>query len=310
MTSVAVVAHPGKSFGGGLGELRRVLDDAGFSQPLWYETSENRSASTCAQQAVAEGADLLFVWGGDGTVQRCIDAVAGTGATVAVLPAGTGNLLATNLRIPQDITEAVEIGLHGDRRTLDTGTVNGEHFAVMAGAGMDVLMLRDAGEGLKDRFGRATYLWSGARNLAAKPVNAQVDVDGRRFYTGKITCVLLGNLKEVFGRIEVFDGSRPDDGLLEVGVVTAKTRAQWLRTISRVVLGRAENSPFVLTAQGTRMSVTFDAPTAYELDGGVRKATKELSVEVRPKSITVCVPASDPASAGGMTNDLPEDTRG
>ena len=296
MTTVAVIANPGKSFGGGLPELRRVLADAGFPKPLWYELAEHRPASTCAQQAVAAGADVIFVWGGDGTVQRCVDAVAGSGAVLAVLPAGTGNLLATNLGIPQDIPGAVEIGLHGDRRVLDAGTVNGEHFAVMTGAGMDVLMLQGAREGLKDRFGRASYLWSGARNLTAKPVRATVEVDGRRFHDGKITFVLVGNVKDVFGTIEVFDGSRPDDGFLELGVVTAKGRTQWLRTIARVVLGQAGDSPFVLTTRGTRMTVTFDAPTAYEVDGDLRSPETLLRIEVRPNAITVCVPAFHPAA--------------
>lgn len=297
MTTVSVIAHAGKSFGGGLGELRRVLDDAGFAEPLWYEVAKSSQAPKCARQAMAEGADVLFVWGGDGTVQRCIDAVAGTGAVIAILPAGTANLLATNLGIPQDISEAVETGLHGDRRSLDTGTVNSEHFTVMAGAGLDALMIKDADAGLKDRFGRAAYLWTGARNLQASPVRATVTVEGRRFHKGKITCVLVGNVKDVFGGIEVFDGSRPDDGLLEIGIVTAKSLTEWVRTVSRVVLGRAEHSPFVVTTRGSKMRVTFDRPTAYELDGGVRKATKELRIKVRPRSITVCVPVPDAAGA-------------
>ena len=300
MTTIAVIAHSGKSFGGGLGELRRVLDDEGFPEPLWYEVAKSSQAPKCARRAMAEGADVLFVWGGDGTVQRCIDAVAGTGAVVAVLPAGTGNLLATNLGIPQDIAGAVKIGLHGDRQPLDTGTVNGEHFTAVAGAGLDALMIRDADAGLKDRFGRAGYLWAGARNLAASPVRAKVDVEGRRFYKGKITCVLVGNVRDVFGGIEVFDGSRPDDGLLEFGVVTAKSLTQWVRTLSRVVLGRAERSPFVVTTRGSRMKVTFDRPTVYELDGGARKATKKLRIKVRPNSITVCVPALDRAGEVGQ----------
>ena len=300
MTTVAVIAHAGKSFGGGLGELRRVLDDAGFPEPLWYEVAKSRQAPKCARRALAKGADVLFVWGGDGTVQRCIDAVAGTGAVIAILPAGTANLLATNLGILQDISQAVEIGLHGDRRSLDTGTVNGEHFAVMAGAGLDALMIKDADAGLKDRFGRAAYLWTGARNLESSPVRATVDVEGRRFHEGKITCVLVGNVTDVFGGIEVFDGSRPDDGLLELGVVTAKSLTQWVRTLSRVVLGRAEGSPFVVTTRGSRMKVTFNRPTAYELDGGARKATKKLRIKVRPNSITVCVPALDPAGEVGQ----------
>ena len=62
----------------------------------------------------------MFVWGGDGMVQRCIDALAGSDATLAIVPAGTANLLATNLGIPKDIDEAVEIGLHGARRRSST----------------------------------------------------------------------------------------------------------------------------------------------------------------------------------------------
>ncbi len=294
MTTVAVIAHSGKSFGGGLGELRAVLDEAGFAQPLWYEVAKSRQAPECARQALADGAELVFVWGGDGTVQRCIDALAGSATTIAILPAGTANLLAGNLGIPKDIREAVEIGLHGDRRPLDTGKVNGEHFAVMAGAGLDALMIKDADAGLKDRIGRAAYLWTGAKNLSESPVRARVDVEGRRFYKGEITCVLIGNVKDVLAGIEVFDGSRPDDGLLELGVVTAKSRLQWVRTLSRVVLDRAEKSPFVVTTRGTSMRVKFDKATAYELDGGARKPTKKLRIKVHPASIIVCVPHPDP----------------
>jgi diacylglycerol kinase family enzyme len=79
---------------------------------------------------------------------------------------------------------------------------------------------------------------------------------------------------------------------MELGVVTAKSRTQWARTIGRVVLGRAESSPFVVTTRGTTMRVDFDRPTVFELDGGVRKATKKLRIKVRPASITICVPVA------------------
>jgi diacylglycerol kinase family enzyme len=295
MTCAAVIAHSGKTFGGGLGELRQVLYDVGVAQPLWYEVAKSRQVPDCAREAMEAGADLLFVWGGDGTVQRCVDTVAGTGTPIAILPAGTANVLATNLGVPQDIAAAVEIGLHGERRLLDTGTVNGEHFAVMAGAGLDALMIRDADAGLKERVGRAAYLWTGAKNLGASPVRAKVKVEGRRFYKGTITCVLVGNVKDVFAGIEVFEGSRPDDGLMELGVVTAKSWTEWARTIGRVVLGRAESSPFIVTTRGTKMRVVFDTPTAYELDGGARKPTKKLRIKVRPASISICVPVADTA---------------
>ena len=155
MANVAVVAHARKSFGGGLPELRKVLADEGVTDPDWYEVRKSKHAPDCARRAVKHGADLIFVWGGDGTVQRCIDALAGTGAVMAILPAGTANLLATNLGVPAgDVAAAVQTGLHGRRRPLDTGTVNGEHFAVMAGAGFDARMIADADRAMKDRLGR------------------------------------------------------------------------------------------------------------------------------------------------------------
>jgi len=119
VAAIAVVAHSRKSLGGGLPELREILAREGVTDPLWYEVSKSRRAPSCARRAAAKGADVLFVWGGDGTVQRCIDAVAGTDTAVAILPAGTANLLAANLRIPHDLAEAARVGLHGDRRRLD-----------------------------------------------------------------------------------------------------------------------------------------------------------------------------------------------
>jgi hypothetical protein len=87
MPRVAVVAHAGKSFGGGLAELRAVLAREGFTDPLWYEVAKSRKAPKCARRALTDGAEVIFVWGGDGMVQRCIDAVAGTEAVLAILPA-------------------------------------------------------------------------------------------------------------------------------------------------------------------------------------------------------------------------------
>src|SRR5580704_3270244 len=116
MPSVAVVAHSGKSFGGGLNELRTVLAQEGVTYPIWYEVTKSRNAPACARRAVADGAEVLFVWGGDGTVQRCINAVAGTGTAVAILPAGTANLLAMNLQIPDDLPVRPEDPVRARRR--------------------------------------------------------------------------------------------------------------------------------------------------------------------------------------------------
>jgi len=291
MTDVAVVAHSRKNLGGGLPELRKVLAEEGVTDPIWHEVTKSRFAPEYARRAVAHGAEVLFVWGGDGTVQRCIDAVAGTNVAVAILPAGTANLLALNLRIPDDLTEAVRLGLHGDRRRLDTGSVNGEHFTVMAGAGFDARMISDAGRGRKDRLGRAAYLAAGASNLSARRAKATVKVDGCRFFEGRVSCVLAGNVGRILGGFEAFPAAQPDDGLLELGLVTAKNPAEWARTLARLATGRAEKSPFVDVTRGQKFKIRFDRKVAYELDGGARSAVRELRIKVRPASVTVCVPA-------------------
>ena len=295
--NVAVVAHSRKSLGGGLPELRKVLDAEGVTAPLWHEVAKSRRAPKQARRAAAQGVDVLFVWGGDGTVQRCIDAVAGTETAVAILPAGTANLLAMNLEIPDDITEAVRIGLHGDRRRMDTGSVNGERFTVMAGAGFDARMIAEADRGLKDRLGRAAYLYTGLKNLGTRRMKATVEVDGKRFFKGRVSCVLAANVGTIMGGIEAFPDARPDDGLLELGVVTAKNPVQWARIFGRITLGRAEDSPFAKITRGAKIRIRFDRKVPYELDGGARPARKEMRIKARPRSITICVPAKAPASA-------------
>ena len=290
MTKVAVIAHAGKSFGGGLPELRRELERHGVGEPLWVEVPKSRFAPKQVERLLEGGAELLFVWGGDGMVQRCIDVLAGSEVPLAVVPAGTANLLATNLGIPQDIEQAVTIGLHGERRKLDAGRFNGEHFAVMAGAGFDASMIRQADGTLKDRLGRAAYVWTGSKNLRAKPFKARIAVDGAPWYAGDASCILIGNVGRLFGGVEVFEDARPDDGRLELGVVHAEGVADWVRTLARTAVGHAERSPLVQATSGRSVKVKLNRKVLYEIDGGDREKVKKFTVKVRPEAVVVCVP--------------------
>ena len=290
MTSVAVVAHAGKSFGGGLAELRAVLERKGVSDPIWYEVPKSKYAPKCVRGALDAGADLLFVWGGDGMVQQCIDAVGEDAAAIAIVPAGTGNLLANNLDIAKDIETAVEIGLHGARRVIDVGRINGTRFAVMAGTGLDALMIRDANRDLKDRFGRAAYVWTGAKHLRIRPFRARVKVDDVTWFSGETGCILVGNVGKLFGGIEVFDHASPEDGKLDIGVVTARGLTQWTRTLVRTAVGSTERSPFVRTTQAKKIRIKLDRAMAYELDGGDQKPTDRFKIRVEPAAVSVCVP--------------------
>src|SRR2546421_1529105 len=287
---VAVIAHQGKTLGGGLGELRRLLAEEGVDKPIWYQVPKSRKAPKKAARVRKAGADLVFVWGGDGMVQRCVDVFAGPDGPLATLPAGTANLLAGNLGIPEDLAEAVRIGLHGARRRLDLGKLNGEHFAVMAGAGFDGAMIRDADGSLKSRLGRLAYVWTGMRKVGDEAVPVTVRVDGADWFHGHATCVLLGNVGRITGGIPAFPDARPDDGRLDVGVSTAEGAMQWARTFGRMVTGQARRSPFVQTTRASRVDVKFGAALPYELDGGAREKAKRLKARAVPAAITVCVP--------------------
>ena len=289
--NVAVIAHSGKSLGGGLPALRRALEAEGVVDPFWREVRKSRKAPAQVRQALEQGAELVFVWGGDGMVQRSVDVLAGSGVSLAVVPAGTANLFAANLGIPEDIDEAVAIGLHGTRRKLDVGRFEGERFAVMAGVGFDAAMIRDAGDGgLKDRIGRAAYVWAGSGNLRAKPFQASIKVDGASWYKGDASCILIGNVSRIVGGMPAFEDASPDDGELDVGVVTAEGLLEWGRMFARVALRKTSASPFVQTTRARSVKVKLKQKVLYELDGGARAKVRSFTAKIEPGALEVCVP--------------------
>jgi diacylglycerol kinase (ATP) len=297
MTSVAVIAHAQKTIGGGLEELRKCLEEAGVAQPIWSEVPKSRYAPERVEAALEDGAELVFVWGGDGIVQRCIDVLAGTDVPLAIVPAGTANLFASSLDLPQDIPTAVEIGLGSAQRQLDVGKVNGERFAVMAGAGIDAKMIQDADGGLKDRFGRAAYVWTAAKQLRSEPFKARIEVNGGLWYKGNASCVLLGNVGKLFAGVDVFDNADPADGFLELGVTNADGLGDWARTMAHTVIGTATKSPFVQATKAQKVVIELSRKVPYELDGGERGTVKRIKAKVEPRAITVRVP-----------NGVPEET--
>jgi diacylglycerol kinase (ATP) len=291
MVKVAVVAHAGKTLGGGLPELRRVLEAQGVADPFWCEVPKSRKAPAQVRRALDDGAELIVAWGGDGMVQRCVDVLAGSEVALAIIPAGTANLFATNLGIPSDIEGAVAVGLHGGRRRVDLGRFNGERFAVMAGAGFDAAMIRDAADGsLKERLGRVAYVWTGSENLRSKPFRADIEVDGANWYKGKASCILFGNVGKLVGGVEAFEDARPDDGKLELGIVTAEGLLEWGRMIARAAVGPVDKSPLAQTTKARSVKVKLNRKVLYELDGGDRTKVKAFKVKVEPGAVSVCVP--------------------
>ena len=102
----------------------------------------------------------------------------------------------------------------------------------------------------------------------------------------------MGNVGSLFGGLEVFTDARPDDGLLELGVVTADGVVEWLRTLARTAVGTPTDSPFVRTTKAHSIKAKLDRKIIYELDGGDRGKTKTLKIAVRPGAVQVCVPTA------------------
>jgi len=294
MTAIGVVAHEGKSWAGGPDALRGALAHAGHDAVPWRGVRRSKDAPAKVRKLLAEGIDRLLVWGGDGTVRRVVDTLVREGAdevSVGVLPAGTANLLAHGLGIPLDLDGAVRTALGGHVRRVDVGRVNGEHFLVMAGTGFDAHMIRDADDGLKDRLGRLSYVVTGARNLGRDASRLDVRVDGTPWFSGRASCVLVANIGTILGGIPAFPRASCTDGVLDVGVVRAETRLQWLRVLSAAAAGRADRSPLVEATTGTRIEITLEHRLPWELDGGARSRSDHLKARVIPQGIGICVPA-------------------
>jgi diacylglycerol kinase (ATP) len=302
MKTVAVVAHSGKTLGDGLGELRQRLAAAGYKAPIWEEVSSSRKAPKAIRRAIKKKAGLIFVWGGDGMVQRCIDALEGSkDVEMAIIPAGTANLLATNLGIPKDIAKAVRLGLKGARQKLDVGVMNGERFAVMAGTGFDALTMRGVDGADKERFGSLAYVRSGLKAIQAAPVHMTIEVDGNVWFKGEASTLLAGNVGTITGGFEIFPQASATDGMLEIGVVTASTPWQWVRVFSRIARGHLERSPLIKMTRGKKINVELARKLPYELDGGARAPANHLKIRIKPAAVTICVPPLQAATRPSST---------
>jgi YegS/Rv2252/BmrU family lipid kinase len=291
--NLGVLVHEGKTLGKGPEELRTALADAGFPDPPWCTVRKSKKSPKQVKRLLDADVDRLLVWGGDGTVRRCINTLVAEDAKVelAILPAGTANLLAKALQVPIDLHDALDVALHGIPRPIDIGMVNGEAFAVMAGTGFDALMIRDADEA-KDRLGRLAYVRAGARNLGHQGAEVKIEVDGSDWFNGRAACVLVGNVGRILGGIEVFPDARYDDGVLDVGVLTARRRRDWLRVGARAVIGRIDSSPLVQITRATEVKIRLDRTLPWQLDGGDQPRAKKFEVSVLPGRQAICVPSS------------------
>jgi YegS/Rv2252/BmrU family lipid kinase len=300
---VAVVFNPATGGGDDSEDRRRgtreALEGAGL-EVLWLDTTKEDPGQGQTAKAVAEGVDLVVAQGGDGTVMACVTGLAGTEVPLAVLPGGTGNLLATNFDIPTDLEDAVEVALDGDRVRLDVAALDDDRFVVMGGVGFDAAMLRDADPKLKEHLGAVAYVLSGFKHLRRRATRFRLRLDDRRIErTGQ--GVLVGNLGRLQGGLPVMPDARPDDGLLDVAVLQTRTVLDWLALAVRVLLRRRRKDPQLELFTARRIEIDCDRPQPVERDGDPLDAARDhLVIEVVPGALTLCVPRRGPGNPEGL----------
>jgi YegS/Rv2252/BmrU family lipid kinase len=288
------------------GRERRRIENAlakGGLDHEWVETTKDDPGQGITSRSIAEGATLILACGGDGTMAACATALAGTQVPLAVLPSGTGNLLAINFKIPLDIDDAVRVAIDGKRRRIDVGSVDGKCFAVMAGMGFDAALLKDTDAALKRRIKALAYVPAGVKHLRSAPTHLSIRFDDRPPVEGPAHIVLIGNLGRIQGGLEVLPAAQPDDGLLDVAVVKAGSIRTWAAVLLRVLRKDGRDDARVQTYRARRVSIRARDPLPFELDGDVCGEARQLDVSIRPNALTICVP-SDEVSHSGSTSRI------
>jgi diacylglycerol kinase family enzyme len=279
--------------------LRRTIGEglatAGWPEPVWLETTPEDPGRGVTAKAVKDGAELVFVSGGDGTVMSCVTALAGTDVAMAVLPAGTGNLLAANLGLTTDAATGVQVAVEGGRRRIDVGVVGDQCFAVMAGMGFDAQMLAGTSETAKKHIGWLAYVGGAVKHLRDRPMRVRIKLDDGAPMPRRPRTVIVANVGRLQGGVRLLSDAQPDDGKLDVAVLSPRSLRHWAE-LGWAVVRRSDRVPLMETFSAQRVEIFSNRAQPRQLDGDLIDPGKSLKVQIKPRALLLCVsrPEGDP----------------
>ncbi|MET8135123.1 diacylglycerol kinase family protein [Streptomyces sp. NPDC005251] len=313
--TTAVILNPTVADEATRDDLRQILERHGHRGPVFLETTADDPGAGQTARAVREGATLVVVCGGDGTVRTVADALAESGVPLAIVPCGTGNLLARNLGLPLSPTAALDAALGGGPHRLDLARIEGDgltatRFAAMAGAGLDAAMMEHTDPRAKAHLGWPAYALAAIGTLRTPRMRVTIRLDGSPAIRRTARMVLVGNVGTVQGGVTLLPAARPDDGLLDLLVLDPRGPGGWLRAVRTLLRGRGKSprppAVHTLPADGAdrrripveffafrRAELTFDTPQSRELDGDPVGPGRRLSAEVEPGALTVLLPSRE-----------------
>jgi YegS/Rv2252/BmrU family lipid kinase len=259
-------------------------------ETLFLPTTRDDRGDGLARHAARAGARLVFAVGGDGTVRACANALAGTGVRLAIVPRGTANLAAHALGIPRRLDAALAAGFGRQERVIDLGVADGAGFTAMAGIGLDAAVVDATRRLLKLRLGWLAYAEAGVAHLRGRPHRFTVRLDGGPPLERRARTVVVGNAGLLPGGFALLPDARPDDGVLDVGILAPASLADWTRVGLRVLTRSRRADHRLERLRARHVEITAQADLPRQADGEMLPPGRSLAVTLRRGALIVRVP--------------------
>lgn len=315
--TAAVIYNPVKV---DLDALRAAVDAeasaAGWAESVWFETSVEDVGQGVTAQALARGVDMVIVAGGDGTVRAVVEGVRGSDVPVALLPSGTGNLLARNLKLTlNDLPGSVKAAFTGEDRAIDLGMIRierddksrDEHaFVVMAGLGLDAKMITNTDEDLKKKAGWAAYVKAIVTSLRdPDELHLRFRLDDGTAKRATVHTLILGNCGSLPANILLMPEAVLDDGLFDVMMTRPGGALGWIRVwvkvawtngvvrrtkAGRAIAGEHKNDGDLRYETAAQFTARFSRPEEIELDGDAFGKAVAFKAWIEPSALRLRVP--------------------
>jgi len=296
-TSVAVIINPISGTGGRIDVARAraaqaaaLLASRGCDPSNVFITERAGHAREIALAAVARGISTIAAWGGDGTMNEVATALAFKDVALALVPSGSGNGLARDLRIPFEAAAALGLAFDGGERVIDAGEIDGRFFFNVAGIGLDARVAhRFAVDGLGKR-GFSRYLAIAIRELSGYEPDTLTVTTPMASTSGALLLVAIANGRQYGNGATIAPHAVLDDGRLDVVTVTARPLVRACLELPFVFMGRIDRVGGVTIAKTESVHITSPHPVVYHLDGEPIAGTLQISARVHPRALTIKVP--------------------